>query len=60
MSREDPDVSEARQIMRVHGRSGKEVTLVVRTISPAQKVEGSDNLVAAGASWDSVEQPTDA
>ena len=63
MSREDPDVSEALQrilmdegiqflvgaeIVRVHGRSGKEVSLVVRTISGEQKVEGSDILVAAG------------
>jgi len=63
MGREDPDVSEALQraltdegiqflvaadIVRVQGRSGKEVTLVVRTISGEQRVEGSDILVAAG------------
>jgi pyruvate/2-oxoglutarate dehydrogenase complex dihydrolipoamide dehydrogenase (E3) component len=63
MTREDPDVSEGLQrilmdegirflvgteIVRVHGRSGKEVSLVVRTISGEQKIEGSDILVAAG------------
>src|SRR6516164_3328038 len=63
MSREDPDVSEALQriltdegiqflvgaeILRVQGRSGKEVALVVRTISGEQTIEGSDILVAAG------------
>ena len=63
MGREDPDVSEELQqiladegiqflvgaeIVRVHGRSGKEVTLVVRTIAGEQKLEGSDILVAAG------------
>ena len=63
MGREDPDVSEALQgiladegiqfllgahIARVQGRSGKEVALVVRTISGEQKIEASDILVAAG------------
>jgi pyruvate/2-oxoglutarate dehydrogenase complex dihydrolipoamide dehydrogenase (E3) component len=63
MSREDPDVSEALQriltdegiqflvgaeIVRVEGRSGKEVTLVVRAASGEQKIEGSDILLAAG------------
>ena len=63
MGREDPDVSEAlqgiladegiqfligAQIARVQGRSGKEVALVVRTISGEQKIEASDILVAAG------------
>jgi len=63
MGREDPDVSEALQriltdegiqflvgaeIVRVQGRSGKEVALVVRTISGEQKLEGSDILVATG------------
>src|SRR5499426_1088028 len=62
MAREDPDVSEALQrilmdegiqflvgaeIVRVHGRSGKEVSLVVRTISDEQNIEGTDILVAA-------------
>jgi len=63
MGREDPDASEALQriltdegiqflvgaeILRVQGRSGKEVALVVRTISGEQTIEGSDILVAAG------------
>ena len=63
MSREDPDVSKALQhiltdegiqflvgaeIMRVEGRSGREVALVARTSSGEQKIEGSDILVAAG------------
>jgi len=63
MSREDPDVSEALQhiltdegiqflvgaeILRVEGRSGREVALVARTSSGEQKIEGSDILVAAG------------
>src|SRR5215471_18353675 len=63
MAREDPDVSAALQqiltdegidflvgpeITRVEGRSGKEVTLVVRTRAGEQRIEGSDILVAAG------------
>ena len=32
----------------MHGRSGEEVSLVVRTTSGEQKIEGSDILVAAG------------
>src|SRR5262249_46374095 len=63
MSREDPDVSEALQrvltdegiqflvgaeLVRVQGRSGKGIALVVRTISGEQKLDGSDILVAAG------------
>ena len=63
MGREDPDASAALQriltdegiqflvgaeILRVQGRSGKEVALVVRTISGEQTIEGSDILVAAG------------
>jgi pyruvate/2-oxoglutarate dehydrogenase complex dihydrolipoamide dehydrogenase (E3) component len=63
MGREDPDVSDemhrilsdegiqflvAAEALRVHGRSGKEVTLVVRTISGEQRIEGSEVLVAAG------------
>jgi pyruvate/2-oxoglutarate dehydrogenase complex dihydrolipoamide dehydrogenase (E3) component len=63
MAREDPDVSEALQriladegidflvgpeLTRVEGRSGKEVTLVVRTLAGEQHIEGSDILVAAG------------
>jgi pyruvate/2-oxoglutarate dehydrogenase complex dihydrolipoamide dehydrogenase (E3) component len=63
MGREDPDVSEELQrilsdegiqfvvgaeIVRVQGRSGKEVAFVVRTMSGERKIEGSDILVAAG------------
>ena len=63
MAREDPDVSAALQriltdegidflvgpeITRVEGRSGKEVTVVVRTRAGEQRIEGSDILVAAG------------
>jgi pyruvate/2-oxoglutarate dehydrogenase complex dihydrolipoamide dehydrogenase (E3) component len=63
MSREDFDVShEMRRILsdegvqvlvevelvHVHGQSGKEVSLVVRTTSGEQNIEGSDILVAAG------------
>ena len=63
MSREDFDVShEMRRIvsdegvqvlveaelLRVRGQSGKGVTLVVRTASGEQNIEGSDILLAAG------------
>jgi pyruvate/2-oxoglutarate dehydrogenase complex dihydrolipoamide dehydrogenase (E3) component len=63
MAREDPDVSEELQcilsgegihflvgaeIVRVDGRSGTKVSLVVRTSSGEQEVAGSDVLVAAG------------
>jgi len=63
MARETPDVSEKLQhilsgegihfligakIVRVDGRSGKHVSLVVRTNSGEQTVAGSDILVAAG------------
>jgi pyruvate/2-oxoglutarate dehydrogenase complex dihydrolipoamide dehydrogenase (E3) component len=63
MGREDPDVSEEVQrilsdegiqclvgvaTLRVHGRSGEDVSLVVRTTSGEQKIEGSDVLVATG------------
>ena len=63
MGREDPDVSDEvqrilteegvqflmeAQTLRVHGRSGGEVSLVVRTASGEQQIEGSDILVAAG------------
>jgi pyruvate/2-oxoglutarate dehydrogenase complex dihydrolipoamide dehydrogenase (E3) component len=63
MGREDADVSEELQrllgdegiqflvgaeIVRVHGRSGKEVSLVVQTHTGEQALEGSDILVAAG------------
>jgi pyruvate/2-oxoglutarate dehydrogenase complex dihydrolipoamide dehydrogenase (E3) component len=63
MNREDPDVAEEIQrilsgegvqillgaeTLHVHGRSGKEVSVTVRTASGEQKIEGSDILVAAG------------
>ena len=63
MGREDLDVShEMRRILsnegiqvlveaellRVHGQSGKEVSVVVRTTSGEQNIEGSDIFVAAG------------
>ena len=63
MGREDPDVSAELQrllgdegiqflvgaeIVRVHGRSGKDVSLVVHTRTGEQALEGSDILVAAG------------
>jgi pyruvate/2-oxoglutarate dehydrogenase complex dihydrolipoamide dehydrogenase (E3) component len=63
MAREDPDVSAELQrilsgegiqfliganIVRVDGRSGKKVSLVVRTSSGEHKVAGNDILVAAG------------
>src|SRR5215831_13599750 len=63
MSREDPDVSEEVQrilsdegihffveaeVLHVHGRSGEEVSLVVRTTAGERHIEGSDILVAAG------------
>ena len=63
MDREDPDVAEevqrilsdegiqvllAAETLRVQGRSGEEVSLLVRTSSGEQTIEGSDILVAAG------------
>ena len=63
MGREDADVSEAMQrilgeegiqflmaaeVLQVRGRSGGKVSLVVRTPSGEQQIEGSDILVAAG------------
>jgi pyruvate/2-oxoglutarate dehydrogenase complex dihydrolipoamide dehydrogenase (E3) component len=38
----------AAETIRVHGRSGEEVRLVVRATSGEQRIEGSDILVAAG------------
>src|SRR5213592_5066208 len=38
----------AAQAFRVHGRSGKDVTVTVRTAAGEQRIEGSDILVAAG------------
>ena len=63
MEREDPDVAEevqrifvdegirvllAAETLRVHGRSGEQVSLLVRTSSGEETIEGSDVLVAAG------------
>ena len=63
MSREDPDISAeiqrilsnegiefliAAQPLAVHGRSGDNVTVTVRTPSGEHKIEGSDILVATG------------
>jgi pyruvate/2-oxoglutarate dehydrogenase complex dihydrolipoamide dehydrogenase (E3) component len=63
MDREDPDVAAevqrllsdegmhvlvAAETLQVHGRSGEEVHLVVRTTSGKHHIEGSDILVAAG------------
>jgi pyruvate/2-oxoglutarate dehydrogenase complex dihydrolipoamide dehydrogenase (E3) component len=63
MSREDPDVADEiqrllveegiqfllqAQTINVDGRSGDKVTLTVRTSSGAEKIEGSDILVAVG------------
>jgi pyruvate/2-oxoglutarate dehydrogenase complex dihydrolipoamide dehydrogenase (E3) component len=63
MEREDPDVAQELQRMltgediqlllgveptQVHGRSGDEVTIFLRTTSSEQKIEASDILVAAG------------
>jgi pyruvate/2-oxoglutarate dehydrogenase complex dihydrolipoamide dehydrogenase (E3) component len=63
LGREDHDVSEEiqriltgegvkclvpAQPLHVHGRSGKDVTLTVRTAAGEQRIEGSDILVAAG------------
>jgi pyruvate/2-oxoglutarate dehydrogenase complex dihydrolipoamide dehydrogenase (E3) component len=63
MSREDPDVADemqrilsdegmqilvATETLNVHGLSGKEVSVTVRTASGEQKIEGSDILVATG------------
>jgi pyruvate/2-oxoglutarate dehydrogenase complex dihydrolipoamide dehydrogenase (E3) component len=63
MAREDFDVSHdirrmlsdegiqvivEAEVLHVHGQSGKEVSLVVRTPSGEQNIEGSDILVAVG------------
>jgi len=63
MGREDPDVSDelqrilsdegvqclvATETVHVHGRSGEEVRLGVRTTSGERTIEGSDILVAVG------------
>jgi len=63
MDREEPDVADevqrilsdegiqvllAAETLHVRGRSGKEVSLIVRTTSGEQNIEGSDILVAVG------------
>src|SRR5438876_11051629 len=63
LSQEDRDISDemlrllsgegieclvAAQTLRVHGRSGKDVTLAVRAPAGEQRIEGSDILVAVG------------
>jgi pyruvate/2-oxoglutarate dehydrogenase complex dihydrolipoamide dehydrogenase (E3) component len=63
MSREDTDVADEMQrilsgegievlvgaeVLQVHGRSGEQVSLTVRTTSGEQKIEASDILVASG------------
>jgi pyruvate/2-oxoglutarate dehydrogenase complex dihydrolipoamide dehydrogenase (E3) component len=63
MSREDPDVADemqrilgdegiafliAAEALDVHGRSGEEISITVRTTAGEQKIAGSDILVAAG------------
>ncbi len=45
---EGGDVLVATQTLRVEGRSGEEVSLVVRTSSGEQTIQGSDILVAVG------------
>ena len=61
--REDPDVADemqrmlcdegievvmAAETLRVHGRSGEDVGIVVRTVAGERNIEGSDILVASG------------
>ncbi len=63
MGREDPDVAKevqrtlveeglqilvAAEVVSVRGRSGRDVSIVVRTASGEQSIEGSDILVATG------------
>jgi len=63
LGREDPDIADemrrmledegirllvGAEILNVQGRSGEEVSVIVRTLSGEQKIEGSDILVAAG------------
>ncbi len=63
LSQEDPDISSevqrilsaegieclvGAQTLRVHGRSGKDVTVLARTAGGEQRIEGSDMLVAVG------------
>jgi pyruvate/2-oxoglutarate dehydrogenase complex dihydrolipoamide dehydrogenase (E3) component len=63
ISREDPDVADemqrilsnegvqlltAAEVLAVRGRSGEQVSVVARTLSGEQEIEGSDILVATG------------
>jgi len=48
LSDEGIDILVATETLRVRGRSGKHVSLLVRTLSGEQTIEGSDILVAAG------------
>ncbi len=48
LSAEGIDILVAAEIRRVQGRSGGDVSLLVRTSSGEQTIEGSDILVAAG------------
>jgi pyruvate/2-oxoglutarate dehydrogenase complex dihydrolipoamide dehydrogenase (E3) component len=50
LSAEGIDILVAAETRRVQGRSGGDVSLVVRTSSGEQTIEGSDILVAAGRS----------
>lgn len=48
LSDEGIDVVESAETVAVHGRSGVEVTVVVRTPSGERQIEGSDLLIATG------------
>ena len=48
LSDEGIDVLESAETVAVHGRSGDDVTVVVRTPAGEQRVEGSDLLIATG------------
>ena len=63
LTREDPDIAEEMQrtlsgegirflveaeLLDVHGRSGEEISVTIRTPSGEEKIEGSDMLVATG------------
>jgi pyruvate/2-oxoglutarate dehydrogenase complex dihydrolipoamide dehydrogenase (E3) component len=63
LTREDPDVAEEMlrtlsdegirflveaELLDVHGRSGEEISVTIRTPSGEEKIEGSDMLVATG------------
>lgn len=48
LSDEGVDVIESAETLAVHGRSGSEVTVAVRTPSGERQIEGSDLLIATG------------